>query len=101
MVHTIFRYTARFGLAIVSKRGKRHDFAETTIKWLENQSSQGCMAEVILRLDAALRQVNSFVESYKRMHEMEYNIVRFRYLVNNSQDLLDRRMLRRVQLVSL
>jgi hypothetical protein len=43
--------------------------AKATTKWLENQSSQGCMAEAMQQLDEILQQVNPFAESYNQIHE--------------------------------
>jgi hypothetical protein len=46
------------------------DSTEATTKRLENQSNQGCMANVMQQLDEMLRQVNPFAESYKQMHQI-------------------------------
>jgi hypothetical protein len=48
------------------------DSAEAATKRLESQPNQGCMAEVIVQLDEMLLQVNPFVETYKRMHQIKY-----------------------------
>jgi hypothetical protein len=44
------------------------DSAEEKIEQLENQSNQRRMAEVMQRFGELLRQVNPFIELYKRMH---------------------------------
>jgi hypothetical protein len=43
-------------------------------KWLENQSNQGCMAEVMQLLEEAVWQINTSAESYKRILQTELNI---------------------------
>jgi hypothetical protein len=43
------------------------DSAAVTIKRL-NQSNQGCMSEVMLRLDELLQRINPFAESQQRIH---------------------------------
>jgi hypothetical protein len=50
------------------------DSAAATIKRLENQSNQGCMAVVMHRVDEVLRQVNTLAESCKQTRQMKWNI---------------------------
>jgi hypothetical protein len=44
------------------------DFTEATAKQHGNKATQCCMAEVMLRLDETVRQVNPLDESYKGTH---------------------------------
>jgi hypothetical protein len=61
------------GLTARSKRDRKSqdtdkfilDSAETTTKWLQNQSEQVCTAEEMLQLDEMLQQVSPYSESCK------------------------------------
>jgi hypothetical protein len=40
-------------------------------KWLENKSNQGCMAEVMQKLNKMLQQVNPSSKLYKQIHQIK------------------------------
>jgi hypothetical protein len=84
MVHTVSQYMARctiwshqyvqikqisqerFGLYISSS-------AETTTKWIQNKSNQGCMTEVMQKLNKMLQQVNPYAMLYKKCIKLNAN----------------------------